>query len=131
MGAGRGILWAAGYKGRVTHAHFGGKRKRKGGGDLTKSTPAKNIGSKWALNYGGKSPKPKARTTPVVKTTFSKISVRLNAFLIRHVPGRVGEYVVRRDRARWPRVGGWAYSPRRGRRAWWAPGDAGTAAQSN
>ena len=30
-GAGRGILWAARYKGRVAHAHFGGKRKRGGG----------------------------------------------------------------------------------------------------
>lgn len=51
------------------------------------------VAPKWALNYGRKSPKPKARTTPIVKTTFSKISVRLNAFLIRHDPSRVGEYV--------------------------------------
>ena len=51
------------------------------------------VAPKWALDYGGKSPKPKARTTPIVKATFSKISVRLNAFLIRHDPSRVGEYV--------------------------------------
>ena len=68
-------------------------------------TPTLNIFSltksplepKWLesgrLTMGETPPKPKARTTPIVKTTFSKISVRLNAFLIRHDPGRVGEYV--------------------------------------
>ena len=40
MGAGRDILGAARYRGRVTHAHFG-KREREKEGDLTKSTRAK------------------------------------------------------------------------------------------